>query len=386
MKVVLVMPYSDPPSWGVQNVAYNLVQGFIKLCKELERKGIEITILSNAGITLKPQEEFSQCSQLRIVSYKQLPPITFLGDIQHILLARRYFHIMLSSADTIHSHDVTFSLPIARMFKDKLIIHNFHGLPWNEKRYLNSRYQRFSYNIMTIRNKKLAEFKNVRFIAISHFVAEDVQRTLGVPDEQIHIVYDPVSEDFFNIEKIDMSGIIFYPARLIPRKNHLSLIKALGILKKDGLSHFTLALTGVVEDKEYFNKIMQLVRKYDLNNNVMFLGKISKEKLFEYYSKASIVVLTSLEESFSLAVAEAMATGTPVVASPVGVVPEAITHGKNGFVINPRDPHDIAEKLRIVLEDDKKRRCMGKRAKKTADKWRSENIARDLMKLWGGFQ
>jgi len=384
VRVVLVMPYSDAPLWGVQNVAYNLVQGFIKLCKELERKDIEITILSNASVTLKPQAEFSKCPKLRIAYYRQLPPITFLGDVQHSILARKYFHDLLSSADIIHSHNEIFSLPIAKMFGGKKVFHNFHGLPWNEKRYLNSKYQRFSYNTMTMRNKKLAGFKNVKFVAISHFVARDIQHALGISDYRIHIIYDPVSEDFFRIKKREIPGLIFYPARLIPRKNHLPLIEALDILKREGLSHFTLALTGIVEDKEYFGKILKLIEKYNLKNNVVLLGKISKEKLFDYYSKASIVVLTSLEESFSLAVAEGMATGTPVVASPVGIVPEAINLGKNGFIINPRDPKDIAEKLRILLEDDKKRRSMGKKAKKTAENWRSENIARDLIRLWEG--
>ncbi len=385
MRVVLVMPYSDSPLWGVQNVAYNLVQGFTKICRELERKGIEITVLSNAGVTLKPQAKFFKCPKVRIAYYRQLPPITFWGDVQHLTLARKYFHTLLSSADIIHSHDdATFSLPIAKMFKDKLILHNLHGLPWNEKRYLNSKYQRFSYDTMTMRNKKLAEFKNVEFVAISHFVARDAQRTLEISDERIHIVYDPVSEDFFRIKKREISGLIFYPARLIPRKNHLPLLEALDILKEEGLSHFTLALTGVAEDKEYFGKILRLIEKYDLKNNVMFLGKIPKEKLFDYYSKASIVVLTSLHETFSLAVAEAMATRTPVVASPVGIVPEAISNGKNGFIINPTSPKDIAEKLRILLKDDRERRIMGKRARKTAEKWRSENIARDLIRLWEG--
>ncbi|WP_297477075.1 glycosyltransferase family 4 protein [Thermococcus sp.] len=384
MKVTLMMPYSDTPSWGVQNVAYNLVQGFIKLCNEFERKDIKIRILSNVGTFPKPQRVlFSRCPQLEVIYYKQLQPITFFGDAQNMFLSKRLFYSILFSSDIIHSHDVVFSLPVAKMFKHSNVIHNFHGLPWNEKRYINSAYVRFSYNTMTARAQKLAKLNNTRFVAISHFVKREIQKTLEILDDNISIIPDPVSEEFFEIKKRTEEGLIFYPARLIPRKNHVPLIKALGILKKEGPSGFKLALTGTVEDKNYFERIRRTISKYNLNSNVMFIGKIPKEKLFEYYSKASVVVLTSKEESFSLAVAEAMATGTPVIASPVGIVPEAILNRKNGYIINPDDPKDIAEKLRLILEDNKKRKIMEKHARKTAERWKSENIVKRLIETWG---
>ncbi|WP_010480054.1 glycosyltransferase family 4 protein [Thermococcus zilligii] len=385
MRVVLVMPYASSPSWGVQNVAYNLVRGFIKLCRELERADIKITILSNAGSSLKPQKElFLECSQLSIMYYKQIPPVTFLGDVQNMLLSKKYFYPVLSSSDVVHSHEPLFSLGVANIFRHLNVIHNFHGLPWNEKRHTNSSYLRFSYDTITLRAQKLAKLSNTKFVAISNFVRREIQRTLGISDNKIFTIPDPISDEFFKITKKEDAGLIFYPARLIPRKNHIPLLEALGILRNDGFSEFRLALTGIIEDRDYFNKMMRTIHKYSLHKNVVFLGKIPKEKLFECYSKASVVVLTSMEESFSLAVGEAMATGTPVIASPVGIVPEAVSNGKNGYIINPGDPKVIAEKLRLVLEDDKKRKVMGKRARKTAEKWRSENIAKKLLRLWKG--
>ena len=385
MKVTLAMPYSDAPSWGVQNVAYNLTQGFIKLCGEFERRDIKITILSNTGTSLKPQRElFSKCPQLEIIYYKQLQPLTFFGDAQNMFLSKRFFYSVLSSSDIIHSHDIVFSLSASKMFKNSNVIHNFHGLTWNEKRYINSAYVRFSYNTMTARAHELAKLDNAQFVAISHFVKREIQKTLEISDDKISIIPDPVSEEFFEIKKRTEEGLMFYPARLIPRKNHIPLIKALGILKEEGFTGFKIALTGTVEDKDYFERIIKTISKYNLNNDVMFLGKVPKEKLFEYYSKASVVVLTSKHETFSLAVAEAMATGTPVIASPVGIVPEVILNGKNGYIVNPNDPEDIAEKLRLILEDNKKRKIMEKHARKTAERWRSENIVKRLIEIWKG--
>jgi len=382
MKIVLAMPYSNPPSWGVENVAYSLTQGFARLHKKLEIKGIEIIILSNRGTRFRPTKITYPCPQIKIIAYKQIRPITLLGDINSTVLLKCYLQDLVLSADIIHSHDITFSLPAAKFATNKRVIHNFHGLPWNEKKYLSSRYSRFSYGIITNKIKKLIEFKNTEFVAISHFVAKEIQQVLGISDKRSSIIYDPVPDDFFSVRKRENDGLIFYPARLISRKNHIPLIKALGIIKKDSILDFKLALTGPIEDRKYYSNIVQVIKRNDLEKNVMFLGKISKKELLECYSEASIVVLTSLEESFSLTIAEAMATGTPVIASPVGVVPEIIKDHSNGFIIDPLNPADIAKKIRMLLEDKKLRKKIGKENKETAQKWKAERICNELIKLW----
>ncbi|USS41779.1 glycosyltransferase family 4 protein [Thermococcus aggregans] len=381
--MILIMPYTSNPSWGVENVAYNIVEGLKKIERDLERKDISITIVSDKGNSPRPKTE-KLSSRLELISYKLLPPITFFGDVENAFMAIKYLKNHIINADIVHSHDALFSLQFTKLYPKKLLIHHFHSMARDIVPLINSTYLKFSFIILDYRLRALAKSQNIRYVAISQLEKKDINTFFGIPLEHISVIHNPISSDFFEVNKNEENGVIFFPARLIPRKNHPNLIKALGILKSMGVSNFRLILTGVPEDMQYYEEISHLISKLKLQENVMFLGKISRKVLLQYYSKASIVVIPSFRENFSLIAIESMATGTPVVASPVGIVPEAIIPGKNGFIINPRDPKDIAEKLRILLEDNKKRRSMGKNAKKTAEKWRSKNIARDLIKLWEG--
>jgi glycosyltransferase involved in cell wall biosynthesis len=76
--------------------------------------------------------------------------------------------------------------------------------------------------------------------------------------------------------------------------------------------------------------------------------------------------LPSETESFGLVALEAMACEVPVVASKVGGLPEVITDGVDGFLVEPRDVEKMAERARSILADDSCRREMGKRAREKA--------------------
>jgi glycosyltransferase involved in cell wall biosynthesis len=381
MKVLLFMPYTATPSNSIQIVAYNILQGLVERQAELEKEGLDVVVLSEAGGSFKGQE-FNFSEFIKLISYKIVPPKTFIGDMQNFVKIFRYKK-SLSDVDLVHSHDILFTLPAAHVFQGKTVIHNFHGLNWKEIQFVNSEYLKFAHALAGMRYRFISKLRNIQFVCISQYVLSEVKNFLGVPEEKLEIIPNPISEDFFRIKKTENPGLIFYPARLIPRKNHLTLLKALAILKKGGISNFTLVLTGNPEDLKYYKQIINLIQKDELSENVMLLGKIPRKRVMDLYSQASIVVLTSFEETFSLAVAEAMATGTPVIASPVGMIPETIENGKNGFIINPTDPNDVAQKIRILLEDTNLRKKMGEAGKITAIKnWRAKEVADKIIKYW----
>jgi glycosyltransferase involved in cell wall biosynthesis len=81
---------------------------------------------------------------------------------------------------------------------------------------------------------------------------------------------------------------------------------------------------------------------------------------------ADLLLLPSETESFGLVALEAMACEVPVVASRVGGLPEVITDGVEGFLVEPRNIEKMAERSLVILSRDSYRREMGKRARKTA--------------------
>ncbi|MCL4499025.1 MAG: glycosyltransferase family 4 protein [Chloroflexi bacterium] len=103
-----------------------------------------------------------------------------------------------------------------------------------------------------------------------------------------------------------------------------------------------------------------------LQNNVRFLGNVAHAKMVELYSLADLVIIPSIsdakaEEGVSLAALEAMASGKPLITTPVGGFKDLIRHGENGYLVPERDPEGLAEGILALAKDSKCTRALGKR-------------------------
>ena len=97
-------------------------------------------------------------------------------------------------------------------------------------------------------------------------------------------------------------------------------------------------------------------------NLVTFLGAKDQDTLVYYYSAAEMVVMPSHYESFGMVALEAMACGTPVVASKVGGLAFNVQDGQTGFLVPDGDAEALADKIRLLLTDQELRRKMGRQA------------------------
>ncbi|HKV47252.1 MAG TPA: N-acetyl-alpha-D-glucosaminyl L-malate synthase BshA [Candidatus Acidoferrales bacterium] len=117
-----------------------------------------------------------------------------------------------------------------------------------------------------------------------------------------------------------------------------------------------------------------IVRKKRLSKDVFFLGK--QDRIHEKLGVADVLLLLSDEESFGLAALEAMACEVPVVATRVGGVPEVVTHGVDGYLVEPRDVAAAAKVVLDVLSLPDRGRAMGQMARKNA---RSRYCSNDII-------
>jgi D-inositol-3-phosphate glycosyltransferase len=120
---------------------------------------------------------------------------------------------------------------------------------------------------------------------------------------------------------------------------------------------------------------------------IIFLGKRSQDSLPYYYSSAEVVVVPSHYESFGMVALEAMACGTPVVASQVGGLAFLVRDGVTGFQVPDGDPEALCEKLTHLIHDEGLRERMGEQAAAYARQyaWGTiaesiESVYRDLLK------
>jgi glycosyltransferase involved in cell wall biosynthesis len=110
-------------------------------------------------------------------------------------------------------------------------------------------------------------------------------------------------------------------------------------------------------------RLLYTVHDLKLNSVVEICGQMHPEQVRQRLQKADVFLLSSLSEGISNAVLEGMACGLPVVTSAVGGMAEAVTDGVEGFVVQARDPHVMAEALANIWYQPELRRTMGNAAR-----------------------
>lgn len=106
-------------------------------------------------------------------------------------------------------------------------------------------------------------------------------------------------------------------------------------------------------DSSYGRYIRKLIKGYNLEDSVIFLGQLSQKEMVQEYLKCNVFIMPSLIENSPNSVCEAMMLGVPVVASYVGGIPDLIKHEKNGYLYQWNAPYMLGEYIKKLLDDDK---------------------------------
>lgn len=210
-----------------------------------------------------------------------------------------------------------------------------------------------------------------KIVAVCNFVKEDIAK-YGVDKEKIEVLYNGVdtgvfkpSEKTFKKEYSDRFDFLtVFLGRLIEQKGLVYLVDAMAEVVKE---HPRTGLLIVGKGKERA-KLEVRARKLGVDKNIVFPGFIPEEQLPNLYSSADIFVLPSLWEVLPIALLEALACGAPLLVSDAGGNPEVIEEGENGFTFKRRDTRGLAEKMRMMIEDEKMRRRMSKGSRDIAIK------------------
>lgn len=185
--------------------------------------------------------------------------------------------------------------------------------------------------------------------------------------------------------------MLLFVGRIEPLKGLDVLFKAIALMRQNGLwerTPFCLAVIGGNEDGEPENRgseqerLSALRSEYGLDDLVAFLGKKSQDTLPYYYSAAEIVVVPSHYESFGMVALEAMACGTPVVASNVGGLAYLVQNGSTGFTVPVDEPQLLVECIAKLLSDSELRARMGKQAAEFAKGFGWNIIANKIIALY----
>lgn len=197
---------------------------------------------------------------------------------------------------------------------------------------------------------------------------DQARRAIGIPEED---------------------HLLLFVGRIEPLKGVDTLLQAIALLRgrmPGDTAKLSLSIIGGLQDEEEQSDEMKRLRKLreelGLSELVTFLGTKSQETLQYYYSAAEAVVMPSHYESFGMVALEAMACGTPVIASEVGGLAYLVQDGVTGFHIPTSDPVPLADKIQILLTSDVLRREMSRAAHEWAHQYSWQRIANRIQDLY----
>lgn len=165
---------------------------------------------------------------------------------------------------------------------------------------------------------------------------------------------------------------------LEPRKNLEGLLRAFARAKKKGIPH-TLVITGASGWGE--SGLAQLPAELGIADSVLFTGFVADEALPHLYANADFFVYPSLYEGFGLPVLEAMACGTPVIASNTSSIPEVA--GDAGILVDPCSEGELAAAMMRLAGDDQLRNDLKKRGINRAAGFSWEKTAQETFAVYG---
>jgi len=182
--------------------------------------------------------------------------------------------------------------------------------------------------------------------------------------------------------------ILLFVGRIEPLKAVDTIIKALNIVRQTDdkmLDYVRFVVVGGNPNDEYdeeMARLRHLVAELKLSNVVQFVGAKDQSELPVYYAAATAVVMPSDYESFGMVALEAMASGTPVIASHVGGLAFLVRDEETGYLVPVREPNSVANRIIAMVQDWQKRQQMGQQASHLAQEYAWPKIADRLLNIF----
>jgi glycosyltransferase involved in cell wall biosynthesis len=217
----------------------------------------------------------------------------------------------------------------------------------------------------------------------NHIIAEcpqdlaDLVELYGADKRRITII--PCGFDPAEIQPIDRSEarrqlgwdssepVILQLGRMVQRKGVENVIRAVVRLRRVHGIRCRLAIVGGETRKPdpiatpEIGRLMAICREERIEDSVTFVGNRGRVELATYYSAADIFVTTPWYEPFGITPLEAMACALPVVGSNVGGIKMSVADGQTGFLVPPRDPVALADRLALLIANPRLRMEFGRR-------------------------
>lgn len=227
-------------------------------------------------------------------------------------------------------------------------------------------------------------------VTVSESSKHDIVKYLGIEPDKITVMPNGVDMRYFHnhYNQEDISFVknkyhianqyFLYLGTLEPRKNIPNLIRAYKKLLKDGKQMPQLVIAG---GKGWlFDSIFETVKELKLENQVLFTGYLDVDEVPKIMCGAIAFIFPSIYEGFGMPPLEAMACGTPVIASNLSSLPEVV--GDAGILVDPASVDELCQAMKTIATDKELCQELTEKGLKRAQTYTWENSAQILYSLY----
>lgn len=352
---------------GISTVCYDLAHS-------LSKKGIDTTVFCGRSNrpTLERLDDHLEIARLPCLD---IPPRFLWFQLQNFLNLTK----QLKDHTLIHAVNPQVS-PMCIYLKMKLnkpLVTSYHGVPaYDLEAFINSptfswALGDFAYQVLEYplndNFTRISLMKSDHVVSCSNTTLNELRSIYGRPNPRnSSVIYNGINferteriQSCFPNERDGENLTLIYNGRLYWHKGITYLIKAFELLIHD-FPNLNLKVFGT---GPLSNKIRALVSTLGLKDKVFILGYVeSHDQLLSEVMKADIAVFPSLREAQPMSVLEAMAFKKPVVVFDLPFASEYVKAHYNGLLARPKDPKDLANKIGILISDEKLRHQLGQNA------------------------
>lgn len=301
-------------------------------------------------IRLGTTNNFEERKKTTIIKIFRFIKINFDSFFSTLFYNPNLVYITLSSKGMGFYKDA-FIIVLVKILRKKCVLH-FHNKGVSSRQ--NKRLDNLLYKLV---------FHNSEVILLSGHLYSDISNY--VSRQNIHICPNgiPIQETINDSKKRNNNEAIniLFISNLIISKGIWVLLEACKILKNKDVN-FQCTFIGV-ESEVTREELEEQINLFELKKHVKYVGSKYGDEKKAYLSQTDIFVHPTFNDCFPLVLIEAMQYSLPIVSTWEGGIPDIVEDGKTGFLVKTKDSNELAEKIKILIEDDDLRIKMAKKAK-----------------------
>lgn len=368
---------------GIDCRMYGLKHGGVgryveNLVEELYKNG------NNHQYVLFVRKDFQESQKFLSSNFKIV-----LADFPHYSLKEQvFFPSIINNENLDIMHFPHFNVPVFYFGKylvtiHDLIKHTSKGMQTTTKNAWLYWLKYLGYKLVFASAVKRAK----KIITPSKFVKKEIIREYLIDSSKIEVTYEGFDHKIQNQKKEVLKKyqiekpFLLYVGSVYPHKNVENLIKAVVILNQENHPSFPkITLVIICGRSVFWQRLQSKIKEMNVEDLVKMTGFVPDEELGSFYQEALVFTFPSLSEGFGLPGLEAMATGTPVIASDIPVLREI--YGNAAEYFNPLDPEEMAKKINEVITNDKIRNNLTRKGLERVKDFSWQKMASQTLQIY----